>query len=129
MISVNMFVSDTKKALEFYKFVFGAIPIEEKLETNPGERSARFKIGESRFALADENPNWESQSPITLGGNPIVIQLTVTNLKETLQKLLKKDSILITPSTEENPIINIVPDKQFANIKDPFGHIWTLSNF
>ena len=111
MISVNLFVPDSAVAIKFYNKAFGAISYDENLQEVKGERHARFRIGQDIFALADENQDLGSKSPITLGGAPICIQLFVDDIEACIQTALQAGAKLIAPS----------------NVIDPFGFVWSIS--
>ncbi|MCA5011370.1 VOC family protein [Enterococcus sp. S23] len=117
--SINLFVPKTETAINFYEELFNA----KRIELNRSEEgsSARFSIGESLFALADEQPGSEAKSPLTLNGTPFCIQLICDNVDELVEKSLDAGCTLEMP-------ITIVPNKfKVANIKDPFGFIWSIS--
>lgn len=117
--SINLFVPDTEKALRFYETLFDAERIEFT-DTNK-IKSGRFRIGESLFALADEQPEHGGKSPLSLNGTPFCIQLICDNVEELLERTLHAGCILEMPLT-------IVPNKfKTANVKDPFGFVWSIS--
>lgn len=118
-VSINLFVSDMEKAMTLYEEIFDAKKIE--LTTTDTMKSGRLSIGESLFALADEQPKNGGKSPLTLKGTPLCIQLICNNVEELVEKTLAAGCILEMP-------ITVVPNKfKVANIKDPFGFIWSIS--
>ena len=127
MISVNLFVPDSVEALRFYEQAFYAVSYQTNFEAAKGEKSAKFIIGDDRFALADENRIWGSTSPITLGGAPLCIQLFVEDVQAVITQALTVGAKLIDPSTEGQPIITLSDGTQFANLIDPFGFVWSIS--
>ena len=127
MISINLFVRDCPKALAFYEKVFGAVRISENFSVPIGERNASFRIGESRFALADENPVWGSRSLLTLGGVPLCLQIYVPDLEKTLETALSNGGFVMEPGTQESPIFEMHDGVRFANVKDPFGFVWSIT--
>lgn len=117
--SINLSVPDTEAAMTLYEKIFGAKNIELVLAEEGN--SARFSIGESLFALADEQPENGGKSPLALHGVPLCIQLICDNVEELVEKTLAAGCTLDMP-------ITIVPNKfKVANIKDPFGFIWSIS--
>ncbi|MBO0475051.1 hypothetical protein IGL98_000872 [Enterococcus sp. DIV0840] len=117
--SLNLFVPDTEKAMTLYEKIFDAKKIE--LTTTDTMKSGRFSIGESLFALADEQPENGGKSPLTLKDTPVCIQLICNNVEELVEKTLAAGCILEMP-------ITVVPNKfKVANIKDPFGFVWSIS--
>ncbi|MDR3022231.1 MAG: hypothetical protein LBU60_06140 [Clostridiales bacterium] len=144
MFSLNLFVPNCVLAMEFYKNVFGAVAIHSSFNAPTGFKSAQFKIGDANFAMADENADLGSKSPITLGAVSMCIQIDVEDVIEwntvdkgfspkiangvlkIVEKALKLDSYLIAPSTEDKPLCCTKDGVQFCNLKDPFGFIWSL---
>ncbi|GGD04143.1 VOC family protein [Enterococcus wangshanyuanii] len=117
--SINLFVPNTEKAMNFYENLFDAKRIE--LTISEKDSSGRFNIGESMFALADEQPESEAKSPLTLKGTPFCIQLICDNVDELVEKSLNAGCTLEMP-------VMIIPDKfKVANVKDPFGFVWSIS--
>ncbi|MEI5989555.1 hypothetical protein A5881_001043 [Enterococcus termitis] len=117
--SINLFVPDTEKAMKFYEKIFEAKRIELSITENMA--SGRFIIGESLFALADEQPENGGKSPLTLKGTPLCIQLICDNVEELVERTLAAGCTLEMP-------ITVVPNKfKVANIKDPFGFVWSIS--
>ncbi|WP_086311973.1 hypothetical protein A5821_003215 [Enterococcus sp. 7F3_DIV0205] len=117
--SINLFVPDTEIAMTLYEKIFDAKKIE--LSVTDKIKSGRFSIGESLFALADEQPESGGKSPLTLQGTPFCIQLICDNVEELVEKALNSGFNLEMP-------ITIVPEKfKVANIKDPFGFVWSIS--
>ena len=127
MVSINLFVTDTPKALKFYESVFNATAYASLLNEAPGNRSTRFKVGNQPFALADENPKWGSKSPLTLGGVPLCLNLDVENISETLGRMLTYGGHIVAPSTDKEPIFTLPHGGLLANVVDPFGFIWSLT--
>ena len=127
-VSINLFVSDTAKALVFYQGIFGAQLQSLNLEAAPGMRNAKFTIGTQAFALADENPEWGSKSPLTLGGAPLCLQLNVSAIQPILDKALEKGATIMAPGTDDAPIFMINESFRVCNIRDPFGFVWSLTD-
>ena len=126
-LSVNMFVSNSEKALEYYTSVFGAKIITARLGGECGENNGLFTIGDYKFAVADENIQYGSKSPTTLGGVTVCIQLFVRDIKAVLSKALEKGGEIVAPSTKDTPIVEMDGGVQFCNIVDPFGHVWSIT--
>lgn len=117
--SINLFVPKTESAIALYEKIFDAHVLE--LSITSDQSSARFSIGESLFALADEQPENGGKSPLTLHGTPLCIQLICTNVEELVERSLAAGCSLEMP-------ITVVPNKfKVANIKDPFGFVWSIS--
>lgn len=128
MISVNMFVPNSKVAFSFYKKVFNAVALHTMFEAPIGERNAKFKINDSLFAIADENLNWGSKSPITLGGVPMCIQLFVDDVQKYVNQAVIAGCKIVPPGTDNDPIFATPDGLICSNLCDPFGFIWSITN-
>ena len=127
MVSINLFVPDCREALAFYGQAFGAVTVKTQFEGKPGERFAAFTIGTDRFAMADENPEWGSKSPLTLGAAPLCIQLFVDDVKAASEQALASGARVVAPGTEEQPIFVLPDGTTCCNVRDPFGFVWSIS--
>src|SRR5687767_694147 len=67
-------------AIDFYKDVFGAR--ERMRMPSPGGRvgHAELELGESLIMLADEHPESGAQSPKSIGGTPVTINVYVEDV-------------------------------------------------
>ncbi|MCL1918836.1 MAG: hypothetical protein FWG14_11040 [Peptococcaceae bacterium] len=127
MISINLFVPDCKKALSFYEQAFGAISVHVHFSVPEGDKTARFKIGSALFALADENPEQNTKSALTLGGAPVCLQLFVEDVGKTLERALSAGADVMPPSTLAHPVVKLSDDTELGNLIDPFGITWSIS--
>jgi PhnB protein len=117
-------VSDGMAAIEFYKKAFGAV--EECCMTMPGTNQvmhASLKIGDSHFMLSGEMKGAEcsSVSPLTLGGTPVSIHITVPNVDEAFKRAVDAGAEELTPPAD------MFWGDRYGRLKDPFGHEWSLS--
>lgn len=129
-ISINMFVSDSEEAFNFYRHVFGARSKKDEIFFNTlrGGKSCLFSIGTQMFALADEKAELGTRSPLTLGGTPFCIQIFVEDVAEVMNRALDFGAKLTSPSDADTPIVT-VSGTQFGNIEDPFGYIWSVTRY
>ena len=72
-VAVSLVVKDAKAAIEFYKKVFGAKHLYSLTMPGGGVAHGEFKIGNTLVMISDENPQWGSKSPATLGGSPVTL--------------------------------------------------------
>jgi PhnB protein len=108
-------------ALEFYAKAFAATELM-RLDA-PGEliAHAEFKIGDSHFMLADENPNCSDISPQALGGTPVKLHLYVTDTDAVFAAAIQAGATEIMPPTNQ-----FWGDRMGA-VTDPFGHKWLIA--
>jgi PhnB protein len=121
-ITPYLSMKDADKAIEFYKKAFGAKEIGRI--TMPGNKvgHAEIQIGDSRFMVAEEMPDWGNKGPKTLGGSPVGICLYVEDVDAVFKKAIEAGA------TVDN---NMEVKDQFygdrsGSLIDPFGHKWTI---
>lgn len=120
-LTAYLIVRGAADALEFYKKAFGATEIM-RLNTPDGKIAhAEFKIGDSIFMLADENPQCTDVSPETLGGTPVKQHLYVTDADAVYADAIKAGAKETMPPTDQ-----FWGDRMGA-VTDPFGHHWLIA--
>src|SRR5271154_4601 len=79
-VTPYLIVRDAARALAFYSQVFGATELFRLAE--PGGRigHSELRIGGSTLMLADEGPSFGALSPVTLGGSPVQLHLSVEDV-------------------------------------------------
>lgn len=119
-VEIDMVVTDSLKALEFYKNIFEIEPIEV---TNfpKGENEVIFTLYGVRFHMLDENPQFSLIAPTIDNPKTVWFNILVSDIKETYAKAISSDCIEIQPLTE-------LPQYGVANaiFSDPFGYQWML---
>lgn len=115
-------VRNAEDAIAFYKTAFGAEHIGPTLRDPSGNIiHTEIQIGESVVMMADENPDFGNISPETLGDTPVRFSLEVDDADAVADRAVEAGAEIVIPV-----------DDQFygyrsGRLKDPFGHIWILS--
>lgn len=114
-------VQGAADALEFYRKAFGATELF-RLDAPGGTIAhAEFKIGDSTFMLADENPRCSDVSPKTLGGTPVNLHLYVNDADAVFAAAIDAGATETMPPTDQ-----FWGDRMGA-VTDPFGHHWLIA--
>jgi PhnB protein len=111
-------VRNSKAALAFYKFAFGALEVF-KMEAPDGALVARLSIQGAEFWLSDESPEYGNFSPDTLGGGTVRMILTVSDPDAMFSIALKAGAKEVSPVSEEH-------GWRSGRLSDPFGHHWEI---
>ncbi|HVQ09197.1 MAG TPA: VOC family protein [Allosphingosinicella sp.] len=121
ILTPYLIVKGAPAALDFYTRAFGAK--EELRLTNPTGTigHAHMTIGDSAFMLADEHPEFGALSPVTLGGSPITLHLTVADPDAAAQRAVDAGATLLRPVQDQ------FHGNRSGMVADPFGHKWALS--
>lgn len=120
-LSAYINVRGCSEAIEFYKKAFGA---KEKLRLvmpNGKIGHAEIEIEGSTLMLADENPEWGTKSPQTLGGNPMTFGLYVEDVDKSFQKAVDAGASVIMPVKDE------FYGDRVGQVLDPFGYKWMIT--
>ncbi|NDP26010.1 MAG: VOC family protein [Flavobacterium sp.] len=121
--SLNVYINikNCSDAIEFYKKAFGAIEKLRLLMPDGKIAHAELEIEGSLLMMADENPDWGTKSPETLGGNPVTISLYVPDVDQSFQKAIDAGATVIMPVKDE-----FYGDRA-GQVLDPFGYKWMIA--
>jgi PhnB protein len=113
-------VDGAAQALEYYKQAFGATELF-KMEHEGKIAHAEMKIGDSPFMLSDEHPEQGFKGPKSLGGSAVGLMIYVDDCDAVFKKAIEAGGV------ETKPVQDQFYGDRSGSIKDPFGHIWTIS--
>ena len=117
-----LIVEDAAGAIEFYREAFGAT--EELRLTDPGSGvllHAEVRIGDSLIMLADENEQWGTRGPQSLGGTPVPIHLYVEDVDALAGRAVAAGAEVLIPIADQ-----FYGDRT-GRLRDPFGHEWIVA--
>lgn len=114
-------VREAAKAIDFYKRAFGAIEVIRMGMPDGKIGHAEIQIEDSRIMLSDEFPEYGAISPESLGGTPVGIHVYVKDVDAMVAQAEAAGANIISPVTDHG-----YGDRE-ANLRDPFGHRWTIS--
>jgi PhnB protein len=117
----SIVVRDAAKASEFYQKALGAV--ETTRMAGPGGKGilhAELKIGDSVVFLADEGPGMAVSSPESLKGTTSSIHLNVLDTDAAFHRAVKAGATPVMPPAD------MFWGDRYAQVSDPFGHLWGL---
>ncbi len=121
-LNAYLIVPDALEAIDFYARAFGATAGDHM--PGPGGKGtmhAEIRIGDSTLMLSDENPQWGSQAPATLGGSPVSLHLYVEDADALFHRAVEAGCSV------EFPIDDTFWGDRYAKVKDPYGHQWGIA--
>jgi PhnB protein len=121
-ISPCICFKDTRKAIDFYKRVFGAT--EKFVMPGPNGRGimhAELQIGSSIFMMGDENPERNCKSAESFGGSPVSFYLYVSNVDAFFKKAVEGGA------TVDMPLQDMFWGDRACKVRDPFGYLWMIA--
>ena len=123
-VSPMLTVGDGAAAIDFYVKAFDA----EELGRVPGPDGkklyhAALRINGSLVMLNDDFPEMsdgKSMTPTALGGSPVTIHLTVTDVDTKFQKAVDAGATVV------QPLEDAFWGDRYGILRDPFGHLWSM---
>jgi PhnB protein len=119
-VTPYLMVRGAAKAIDFYGRAFGAEEIM-RLESDGKVGHAEVRIGDSVVMLADEHPELGFVGPESLGGTSGSILLYVDDVDDAFRRAIDAGA------TEVREVQDQFFGDRSGTLKDPFGHLWTLS--
>jgi PhnB protein len=122
-VSPHLVVDDAAAAIDFYVKAFDAV--EYGRVPGPDGRliHAALNVNGSMVLLNDDFPEHsggKSMTPRALGGTPVTIHLTVTDVDAKYQKAVDAGATVIAPLEDQ------FWGDRYGIVRDPFGHQWSL---
>jgi PhnB protein len=120
MVSAHLTVRDAAKAIEFYSRAFGAEELYRTQLPNGQVMHAEVKLGRSVLMLAEEMAQ-RPRGPDEKVGTPIALHLYVDDVDSAVARAVKAGA------TVAFPVADMFWGDRYAQLKDPFGHLWSLA--
>jgi PhnB protein len=108
-------------AIEFYKKAFGATESMRLAQPDGRIGHAELQLGDSRVMLADEFPDMDFRSPLSMGGSPVHIHLYVDDVDAVVSRAVGAGAKVI------RPVQNQFYGDRTGTVADPYGHIWHVA--
>jgi PhnB protein len=108
-------------AIAFYAKAFNAV--EQFRLPGPGGKvmHACLKIGDSMLMLTDEWPDHNALGPNALKGTPVTIHHYVEDVDASFKQAVDAGA------TVAMPLADMFWGDRYCQLKDPFGHSWSLA--
>lgn len=123
-VSPMLTVSDGPAAIDFYVKAFDAEELG-RVPAPDGKRlfHAALRINGTMVMLNDDFPDMndgKSVTPEALGGSPVTIHLTVTDVDAKFQQAVDAGATVVMP------LDDMFWGDRYGEVRDPFGHMWSL---
>jgi PhnB protein len=115
-------VRDAVRAIEFYQQAFGAV-VRGGVAKGPDGKvmHAELQIGDSVIMLSDENPEFCSLSPQSIGDSSIGLHIYLDGVDAAFERAVKAGAHV------EMPVMDQFWGDRYGKLKDPFGHKWSIA--
>jgi PhnB protein len=120
-ITPYLVIKGAAKAIDYYKNVFGATVVVRMDGPDGKVGHAEMQIGDSRFMLADENPQMGNRSAETIGGSPVSMYVYLPDCDKIVDKAVAGGAKVLKPVADQ-----FYGDRS-GFIQDPFGHLWGIA--
>ncbi|MGV3617777.1 MAG: VOC family protein [Fimbriimonas sp.] len=115
-------VDGAAEAIEVYKKALGAELVSESKMPDGKLMNAQLRIGNSMLMLNDEFPDYGALGPAKVGGTSVTIHMYVEDVDAVWQQAIDAGF------TVEMPLDNQFWGDRYGQLKDPFGHSWSLAS-
>lgn len=121
-VSAYFVVKNAAQAIEFYSRAFGAEEIFRMTDPSDGRIGhAELRFGETLMMLADEYPDFGALSPDTIGGSPVTFHIDTASTDAAVAQAVSAGATLLRPAADQSF------GERVAQVLDPYGHRWMLS--
>lgn len=121
----HIVVSNAAKAIDFYKQAFGAIEVARF--PAPGSNKimhAYLEVNGGHLMLNDDMSEFSGENPTTpeaLGGSPVILHLQVENADRAWKQAVAAGAQVTFPIADQ------FWGERYGQLRDPFGHKWSIS--
>lgn len=122
-LSPHLVVDDAASAIDFYVKAFDAVELGRVPGPDGKLIHAALRINGFTVMLNDDVPQMcggKSMTPTSLGGTPVTIHLTVTDVDAKFQRALNAGATVVTALEDQ------LWGDRYGVVADPFGHHWSL---
>ena len=122
-VSPHLVVDDAAAAIDFYVKAFNAVEYGRIPGPDGKLIHAALNINGFMVLLNDDFPEMsggKSMTPTALGGTPVTIHLTVTDVDDKFQQAVDAGATVLTPLEDQ------FWGDRYGVLRDPFGHHWSL---
>ena len=120
-ITPYLSIKGAANAIDFYKKAFGATEVMRMAEPDGRVGHAEVLVGDSRVMLADESPDIDFRSPLSIGGTAVHLHMYVENADAVVSQAVAAGAKVVRPVQDQ-----FYGDRS-GSVADPYGHVWHVS--
>ena len=109
------------EAIEFYKKAFGAVEKLRLVMPDSTIAHAEIIIEGTLIMMGEENPDWGTQSPLSLGGSPVTLSIFVEDVDASFKKAIEAGATMVMPVKDE------FYGDRIGQVADPYGYKWGIA--
>ena len=122
-VSPHLTVDNAAAAIDFYVNALSAVELGRVPGPDGKLIHAALQINGTTVLLNDDFPEMsggKSMTPKALGGTPVTIHLTVTDVDKKFQQALDAGATVV------HPLEDAFWGDRYGVLQDPFGHQWSM---
>ena len=122
-LAPHLIVDNAAAAIDFYVKAFDAVEYGRVPGPDGKLIHAALNINGFPVMLNDDFPEMtegKSMTPTALGGTPVTIHLTVTDVDDKFQQAVDAGATVLAPLEDQ------FWGDRYGVLRDPFGHHWSL---
>jgi PhnB protein len=122
-VSPHLVVGDAAAAIAFYVKAFSAVELGRVPGPDGRLFHAALRVNGATVLLNDDFPEHaggKSLTPTALGGTPVTIHLTVTDVDSKFQQAVDAGATVVVP------LEDAFWGDRYGVLRDPFGHHWSM---
>ena len=122
-LSPHLTVDDAAAAIDFYVKAFGAVEVGRVPRADGKLIHAAVRINGQTVMLNDDFPEMcggRSMTPRALGGTPVTIHLTVTDVEDRFSQAVEAGATVLQPLADQ------FWGDRYGMVADPFGPRWSM---
>lgn len=122
-VTPRLIIDGAAKAIELYGEVFGAKVLESFGDPALGGKVVHcaLGIGDSIISVVDSDKKWCNLAPTDVGGSPVILSIEVEDALAVGKKLEEAGGEVLIPIEDR------FYGKREGRMRDPFGHLWIIS--
>jgi uncharacterized glyoxalase superfamily protein PhnB len=120
-VQPRLVIDRVDDAIAFYRDVLGAELVERFVDANGLIVHAAIRVGQSVISMAQEMKSWQLLGPAATGGSPVLLHLTLADPDAACARMVERGGAVVIP-IKDRPY-----GKREGRVRDPFGHLWVLS--
>lgn len=119
----HLIVKGGVDAIAFYKKALGAEEATPANLTPDGQKvvHAELRIGGAVFYMCDDFTEEGPRDPRSLGGSPVVLNLTVANADALFERAVQAGAVVTMPMQDT------FWGARYGKFRDPSGHEWSIN--
>lgn len=117
-------VPDSDAAIDFYRRAFGAVEVSRMPGPDGKIMHAAITINGGLVMMSDDFPEFNdgrSSTPEAFGGSPVTIHLDLPDVDAVWDRAIDAGATVTMPLADQ------IWGDRYGQLKDPFGHNWSLA--